>query len=204
MVLSAALPAERRAWLDLWSRWPEREPVAHPGYLAAIAGADERPMCAVLDLTDRGVLYPFLLRHVDEPASDSAGNYSDITGPLFGYTGAFQWNVDLHTAARFWSEFNAWAREENIVSSFARLSLFDEDLLPFDGRIRVVQPNVIRDLQLPDELLWRDVEHKVRKNVQRARNEGVVVDADLGFAQLKAFIAIYAGTMQRRQASQHY
>ena len=157
-----------------------------------------------LDLADRGVLYPFLLRHLDGPQFASAGKYSDITGPLIGYTGAFQWNVDSRTAARFWTEFNAWARKERIVSSFARLSLFAEDLLPFDGRTRVVQPNVIRDLQLPDELLWRDMEHKVRKNVRRARDEGVVVDADLRCEQLEAFIGIYAGTMKRREASQRH
>lgn len=203
-IFGADKPTERRAWLDLWSRWPEREPVAHPAYLEAIGAVDERPMCASLDLVGGGVLYPFLIRPVDRRLTDRENNYSDITGPLFGYTGAFRWNVGNGIAERFWREFGSWARQENVVSSFARLSLFHEDLLPFDGRTRFVQPNVVRDLQLQDDLLWFDVEHKVRKNVKRARNEGVVIDRDPEFALLDAFIEIYATTMQRRQASPRY
>ena len=204
MVLSATIPDQLHTWLDVWSRWPEREPSAHPGYLMAIASADEQPMCAVLDLGESGVIYPFLTREIDLPPM--SGACRDITGPLFGYTGAFEWNIKdkSQAAERFWSEFAAWARQARIVSSFARLSLFEDDLLPFDGRTRVVQPNVIRDLQHSDDELWRDVEHKVRKNVKHARAEGVVVETDPNWDNLDSFIAIYEATMRRRQATPRY
>lgn len=201
-VLSAADDAQKQAWLDLWARWPEHEPAAHPGYLSAIASQDERPACAVIDVGDGGIMYPFLLRDIDLAAGLSG--YRDITGPIFGYTGAFKWNVTGDIADTFWPEFTAWAQRERIVSSFVRLSLFEADLLSFDGRVRIIQPNVVRDLQHPDEVLWRDMEQKVRKNVRRARDEGVVIVSDTNWEHLEAFIQIYVSTMERRQAASRY
>ena len=156
-------------------------------------------MCAALDLGIGAVLYPFMLRRV---AAEE--RYSDITGPLIGYSGAFGWNLPTDAAGRFWALFNEWTGRQNIVSSFARLSLFPEDLVPFDGRIRIVQPNVVRDLQVSDDDLWKDVEHKVRKNVIRARSAKVTVEVDLRCEQIDLFQDIYAETMRRRGAEHRY
>jgi lipid II:glycine glycyltransferase (peptidoglycan interpeptide bridge formation enzyme) len=123
---------------------------------------------------------------------------------MIGYTGAFGWNLPPDAAIRFWTCFSDWATDHNVVSSFARLSLFSGDLVPFDGRIRVVQPNVVRDLEMSDEHLWRDVEHKVRKNVKRARSEAVTVEADPDCERLDVFMDIYAETMKRRRAQSRY
>jgi hypothetical protein len=200
VVLDALDRGDRARWLDLWGRWPEREPTAHPSYLAAIAAPDERPMCASMDFGDGGVIYPFLLRPIYAEAIQSSRGLWDITGPLTGYTGAFHWNLRTLRPWAFWYEFQGWATSHGVVSSFVRLSLFDDQILPFDGRTRVVQPNVIRDLQLPDDTLWTDFEHKVRKNVKRALADGLVVAHDPGCEDLEAFMEIYASTMRRRAA----
>ena len=203
VVLSSSRPNERKAWLDTWAKWPEREPAAHPGYLEAIAAEDEQPMCAVLSSPIGGVLFPFLRRRLG--SSPTSGiDYTDITGPLFGYTGAFCWNIDRSIAGGFWAAFDAWARTEHVVSTFVRLSLFDDDTLPFEGRSRVAQSNVVRSLQITDEHLWSDVEHKVRKNVTRAQREGVTIDHDPECRDLDDFLAVYLSTMGRRKASDRY
>lgn len=198
-VLDGSKLTEKRRWLELWSTWPEREPAAHPEYLRAIAADRECPMCAVMEFDGGAILYPFMLRPVDGP-----GEYLDITAPLIGYAGPFCWNQSPGVGDRFWANVNDWATQRNIVSSFARLSLFADDLLPFDGRIRVVQPNVVRELQITDERLWQDVEHKVRKNVKRARAEGVTVEAYPTCERLEVFMEIYAETMRRRQAEEQF
>ncbi|MGI8610426.1 MAG: GNAT family N-acetyltransferase [Candidatus Dormibacteria bacterium] len=199
-ILDASQSSDRDAWLDLWQRWPEKEPAAHPGYLSAMSGPDESPMCASVDLGDGGVLLPFLLR----PADPEDPEWTDITGPMVGYTGPFQWNVSAHVGSRFWQAFSAWARERRVVSMFARLSLFSDDLLPFEGPTRVVQPNVVRDLRLADEALWRDFEHKVRKNVKRAQAMGVMVESDPGCEHMDEFVSIYTDTMRRREATTNF
>lgn len=202
LVLEASDEADRDRWLDLWCRWPEREPAAHPGYLATIAGRGERPMCASMDFGSGGVLYPFLLRRVDPDLKPDAGRLWDITGPRVGYTGAFQWNVRQADASRFWRELEQWTARHRVVCSFARLSLFDEEVLPFFGRTRVVQPNIIRELQLPDEELWVDVEAKVRKNIRRAHSVGLTVEHDNDCKQLGRFMDIYVDTMRRRDVAE--
>ena len=45
-----------------------------------------------------------------------------------------------------------------VVSSFARLSLFAEQQLPFDGDVAVDRQNVVRDLELTPDELWQDFE----------------------------------------------
>src|SRR6185369_4792317 len=83
-------------------------------------------------------------------------------------------------AEAFWSRFNRWARSHDVVTSFARLSLFPDQLLPFDGDVVVNSPNVVRRLDLGDEELWNDYAPKVRQNVRRARSRGcsLLVDAE--------------------------
>lgn len=49
-----------------------------------------------------------------------------------------------------------------------------------------------------------EYEHKVRKNVKRARQEGVRVEVDLEGSRLGEFLTIYHATMDRRGASDSY
>jgi lipid II:glycine glycyltransferase (peptidoglycan interpeptide bridge formation enzyme) len=67
----------------------------------------------------------------------------------------------------------------------------------------VLLDNVVRVLKSEDEL-WREFEHKVRKNVNRARASGVTVRIDENGARLDDFLAIYTGTMSRRNAQETY
>jgi len=49
-----------------------------------------------------------------------------------------------------------------------------------------------------------DYEHKVRKNVSRARREGVTVETDPGGIHLERFLEIYRATLDRRHADEFF
>jgi lipid II:glycine glycyltransferase (peptidoglycan interpeptide bridge formation enzyme) len=104
----------------------------------------------------------------------------------------------------FWRAFSAWCREARLVSTFARLSLFPEQLAPVPGRVEVRYPNVVVPLTGGPDALWRGYEPKVRKWVQAAERAGLEVAVDREGARLDAFLSIYESTMRRREADAWY
>ncbi|HEY0150770.1 MAG TPA: GNAT family N-acetyltransferase [Longimicrobium sp.] len=206
-VLDAAVPEERREWLAMWEAWPRREVFAHPDYVALYAEEGTgRARCAVLRSGGASVLYPFIQRDLrgEKFWDPSVGRASDLISP-YGYGGACAWgDAPADLAAAFWARFDEWARGERVVSEFVRFSLFPEILLHYPGTREERQDNVVRSLDLDEERMWMDFEHKVRKNVKRAQRSGVTVELDPDGARLDDFLRIYQSTMDRREADSRY
>ena len=213
-VVDARDPGERAEWIARWSEWPGREVFAHPAYVALEANEETtRARAALFHVDGATVLYPFLQRRLDnEQQSGAASPHAacDITAP-YGYGGAFVWGdvIDRHPTQRgavaelFWRAFDEWASGEGVVSEFVRFSLFADTLLPYHGEVEERLSNVVRDLSLPLEAIWMDVEHKVRKNVKKAQRSGIEIVHDDG-ERLDDFLAIYRHTMDRRDALDRY
>jgi hypothetical protein len=202
--LDHAVPEERAQWVAWWEAWPDREVFAHPHYVELFARPGDRVLCAGRRTDSGGVLFPFLLRPLTaEPWSDPAETAWDLVGP-YGYGGAFAWNYSADQAAEFWKQVEDWLREHAVVSSFVRLSLFPDQLLAFPGTVELNAPNVVRSLDLTPDELWHAYEHKVRKNVNRAKQSQLAVEIDPAGRRLDEFLAIYYSTLDRREASGTY
>jgi hypothetical protein len=185
------LTADDPRWLERWSAWPEREVHAHPEYVRLYED-EGLPLCAV----DDGVLYAFLLRGLPGGVEGS-----DIVTP-YGYGGAFRTGEADPDA--FWRAFDAWAAEQGVVSELVRFSLFPDRLLPYPGRREERLVNVVRDLGPSADELWMDYEHKVRKNVKKARRSGLRVEIDETGERLDDFLRLYGDTLERREAFDRY
>ena len=118
--------------------------------------------------------------------------------------GAFAWNIAEQQAAAFWQQFAAWAAAYRVVSTFARLSLFPGQQLPFVGEVAIDRLNIVRSLDLEPDQLWRDFEHKVRKNVNCAKRSAITVEVDACGRRIDDFLAVYYSTLERRAASDGY
>lgn len=201
-VLDAAAAADRADWLRRWNAWPGREVSAHPTYAELFARPVDRVLCAAAEIADGGVLYPFVLRPLSaEPWTER--ECWDLTTP-YGYGGPFAWGSAVGQAEVFWRQLVEWLAATRVVTSFARLSLFPEQLLPFPGEVLERMPNVVRSLDLSEDEMWRDYAHKVRKNVNRARKRGLSVEIDRTGERLDDFLRIYISTMERRDAADAY
>src|SRR5438874_822013 len=78
--LDASVEADRSAWLEHWQRWPEREVMAHPGYVRLYARPHDRVMAAVARTARGGILYPFIARPLtQEPWCPPGLNAVDLT-----------------------------------------------------------------------------------------------------------------------------
>ncbi|MGH7413129.1 MAG: GNAT family N-acetyltransferase [Candidatus Rokuibacteriota bacterium] len=203
-VLDGGDPRDCATWVELWQRWPDREVMAHPEFVRLFARKGDLVLAATVRTELGGVLYPFILRPLSaEPWTPPGQAGCDLTS-AYGYGGPFAWNLTPEEARSFWSQFDRWARARQVVTSFARLSLFPYQLLPFDGLVVVNSPNVVRSLELSDEDLWNDYAPKVRQNVRRARSRGCSVEVDPDGARFEEFHHVYTATMQRRSASSYY
>jgi hypothetical protein len=202
-VLDADVPSDLSLWRERWDGWPDREIMAHPGFVRRFARPGDQVLAATARTARGGILYPFILRPLaSEPWAAERSGW-DATTP-YGYGGPFAWNVAPEEAAVFWSRFNRWARAREVVTSFARLSLFEDQLLPFDGDVSVNSPNIVRGLELGDEELWNDYAPKVRQNVRRARSRGCSLLVDTAGERLDEFFQVYTATMTRRNAASYY
>jgi hypothetical protein len=205
VVLSCNSPAGRQTWLNIWNSWPGKEVFAHPDYVKLFAGTSDIPVCAAMRTAKGGgILFPAILRHLNiEPWARLDKTVYDLITP-YGYGGAFAWSVDEACARAFWSDWDHWIHENNIVSSFARLSLFPDQILQFPGDVEIKQSNVVRSLAMDEGAIWRDYEHKVRKNVNRALREGIEIELDESGQRIEEFISVYYSTMDRNRASERY
>lgn len=198
-VLDASSDDDRARWLEVWSAWPHREVQAHPGYLALFANPGDRVRAALLQDGPGTILYPFLQRAI--PAHPEA---SDLSSP-YGYGGPYAWGSATDALApRFWPPFDAWARTEHVVSEFIRFAVGSVVLAPGPHVVRHRQDNIIVPTTLDDEERWRRYEHKVRKNVNKARRLGITIAVDERGARLDDFLRIYEATMHRRDARASY
>ncbi len=206
-VLDGDDPDDFALWSAIWHSWTEREVFAHPCYARLFAGELGKPRCGCWSDGSRTVLYPFILRDISKEAywREYLGPATDIVSP-YGYGGPFLVNSDNSPslATEYWSRFDVWAKEQNVVSEFVRFTLFADSVLEYPSTVKTIRNNVVRDLRLDEDSLWMDFKHKVRKNVKKARRSGVEVELDLEGARLEDFLRIYRDTLTRRGARDAY
>jgi hypothetical protein len=203
-VLDAGRPDELARWRTLWEAWPRREVMANPEYVRLFARPGDRAICAVGEYAGATILFPLLLRPLAaEPWAQPGEDRWDATSP-YGFGGPFTWGSEPRDDDPFWRAHDAFCREARIVSTFVRLSLFSDELVPMRGRVEMRAPNIVRDLRPGLEAIWHDYDHRVRTNVRNAQRAGLRVEVDETGATLDAFLDVYLHTMARRGAADWY
>jgi serine/alanine adding enzyme len=165
------------------------------------AGVD--PRLFALPIAAGHVAHPLLLR-----STANLPFASSLDGPLFDastpeYSGPFaSGSLDAAEQDRFSAALAAWCTEAGVVTEFghlhpwkARTELLDPDGLELDREIVYV------DVTQDEQTLWRQsFTHACRKNVNRARREGVRVFAASTEAHARELHRIYELTMDRQGA----
>ncbi|MCP4447217.1 MAG: GNAT family N-acetyltransferase [Myxococcales bacterium] len=204
-VLSAKTHEDRVRWIELWTQWPQREVQAHPAYVDMFCGQDEHALALSFSRNGMSVLLPVVARPLSAISwTQPSDSRWDLITP-YGYGGPYVWGQKVDKVCpEFWKATDDWAHGHQIIGLTARLSLFEDDLLEFHGETRQPMRNVVRDLRLSSEDLWKDYSGKVRKNVKRARKNGLRVVVDEVGAHLDEFLEIYLATMVRCEAGQGF
>ncbi|HEX2436052.1 MAG TPA: GNAT family N-acetyltransferase [Solirubrobacterales bacterium] len=133
---------------------------------------------------------------------------ADIAPPLFDaatppYAGPFaRGTVDASAGAQFAGAFERWCADAGVVTEFAHLHPWRARIEALaDADLHVDREIVYVDLTLDPERLWREsFTHACRKNINRARREGVRVFEATSEAHALELHRIYEHTMERRGA----
>ena len=201
-ILDASIPTERLVWLQIWQRWPNREVWAHPEYVSLFGRPGERAVCVAMEDACGGVIFPLLLRSLeDEPWGQHGDCSFDLTSP-YGFGGPFSWGTPDVTT--FWDRFDQWAKALKVVSLFTRLSLFEDQTIPFKGEIIMKGPSVVIPLEGGEASILKNYERSVRAVLRHSKQNGVSVVVDPHSDRLDEFLAVYYSTMERRSASPAY
>jgi hypothetical protein len=139
----------------------------------------------------------------EEPWAAPGEARLDAVSP-YGYGGPFAFGEGARDDDAFWQAHASWCRAEGVISTFARLPLFEVQLPRLPAAPEARGPNVVRALGPDLEAIWMDYDRSVRANVKAAERNGVAIEVDRTGARLDEFLAVYEHTMTRRHASDWY
>jgi len=132
-------------------------------------------------------------------------NYFDFISP-YGYTGPwFSKNTVDSDIIKFWKLVDTWYRENKVVTEFIRFNLFGNHN-HYSGETYTTLLN-IKGKIIDQENQWTAFDHKVRKNVNKAKRENLYSEIYyLGISdeQIAEFHTIYIQTMIRTNANEHF
>ncbi|PKO98503.1 MAG: hypothetical protein CVU13_10115 [Bacteroidetes bacterium HGW-Bacteroidetes-8] len=169
---------------------------------------DGRAQCFVYENSGSIVLYPFLLNSVNKLGYELEEEYYDIQG-AYGYNGIITNNGSNNFLTKFFTQFDIFCKENNIIAEFLRIN-------PLLSNPLVQRPNflLIHDREniylnlLSDSIFETDFAYSTRKNIRKAINNGLIFECVNGSAisdtQLHSFHEIYRDTMKRNNADAYY
>jgi hypothetical protein len=200
----------RDKWLEILERWEDPKPDIHyrPEYCGLYSNSGEPRLFIYREGPD-AIIYPFLLRRVNSIAALTGkiktGLY-DITTP-YGYGGPLSTRgAGDSTWEKFYLSFEGYCAGENIVTEFVRYHPLLENHRHADSRMEVekVSSVVYVDLHQTNEEIWSGYQRSNRKNINKARREGLEVVLEEGPVHFEDFLSIYHHTLERNGASPSY
>jgi len=197
-------PGDAR-WTRLLSR--VRHDVFHlPHYLTLSANYEGgRPCAFYAEHGGQEFLAPLLIRDLP-PELGAPSSWCDAITP-YGYpTPLMTPSEDARDLEHFLRTFRDKAAELGIVTAFFRLHPLLElprvALEPYGKLIQHGQ-TVFLDLNLTPELMWRQVRHDHREDINKLKRRGFRAVFD-DWSRYDEFIAVYRSTMERVGADEFY
>lgn len=130
-----------------------------------------------------------------------AGTFYDFSTP-YGYGG---WLTEGGDAAGLLLEYQAWTREQGIVSEFVRFHPMLKNHEGLEGFYAVRQLGEVVHMALESpEAIWQNLSSKNRNMIRKAQKNGVSVRIDDSPEAYRRFQEIYNETMRRDEAEAYY
>lgn len=180
------------------------EPYYLPDYLSVFSGGMQDLICfSFLSSAGQVIIMPGYLKSivVDNKVTD----YFDLSSP-YGYTGpVFSSGTTESDVLEFWRVVDQWYLDNNVITEFIRFNLSGNQEL-YSGNVFSTMLN-IKGKIIDEDNQWTSFDHKVRKNVNRAKRENLTskiffneIDEDA----ISDFHNIYIQTMERTNAKDQF
>ncbi len=204
-------PSDPR-WNALFQRLPEsQKDIFYRPEFAEVAARylhkEGQPRCAVLEIGDSFVMYPFLQRSLQALLSDTGLTVPgyDLQG-FYGRGGLVTNSQDLQVVEQFHQHFKEYSQKNKILCSFDRYHpvMQNEKFAPSDVQRIDIGGFIVVDLDKPIDTITKEFKHAVRKNIKKANRAGITVFEESNVNHLDAYLSIYKHTMDRNDATAFY
>lgn len=199
-VLDLSKKTNRKIYENTIKTFNSKRPYDSLDFISSFSDGFENLVCITYTKDDNDiVMLPGYLRKIE------LTNYYDFISP-YGYSGLiYSKNTPSEVVKNGWNSIKAYL-DENVISSFIRYAL-NTDYSVFENGIVPIMKN-IKGAILDYDTQLENFDRKVRKNVRRAKSEGLITEiikgVNLSENQLKSFYDIYVDTMKRNNADEKY
>lgn len=162
---------------------------------------DGEAMCFVFEKEGELVLYPFLKNPITPLGYQLDKEYYDIQG-AYGYNGIISSTVNKEFIDSFWSSFDAWCKENDVVAEFTRFHPLLNNQLISSPNMKTFYSRHTVALDLSDDDIWmHQISSKNRNMIRKAEKEGVTIVESKDYDTFKR---LYDGTMSDLHAEGFY
>lgn len=205
-VVCAEVPDGPSLWRGALHGGEDARPHDELRYLKLMGRVGWLHRLAVYESSSCRVVYPFHLIPLDEEAFGVVARGRCVASSPYGYGGPLVLTGRPSAVDRkaFFECLNQWFAAAGVVTEFIRADLRVSRLLNRDDTpLQYVMDNVVVSLAQGREH-WSTYEHKVRKNVNRARSSKIVVEFGDSPRHAELFYDVYIETMERTEAAEHF
>ena len=179
-------------------------------YLLAKEQKEGTPYLFSFQEEDGVAVLPMLIRQTSDVQGLENSDFFDATS-VYGYPGVLtNVHADFKNAESFRSDFQKALRrvfhDKNIIAFFTRQNPLFQTSWLFEGIGDVLKMGntVAIDLAQSEHEQEINIMNNHRRNIRKARQQGVVVFEDKDFKRMSDFILIYNETMTRNGALEYY
>ncbi|TDE29153.1 GNAT family N-acetyltransferase [Flavobacterium ranwuense] len=173
-------------------------------YLTVFSGGMQDLICfSFLSSTGQVIIMPGYLKPI--VVNNKITDYFDFSTP-YGYTGpVFSSGITQSDIKEFWETVDQWYLDNNVVTEFVRFNLSGNHI-SYSGQVFPTMLNVKGEI-IDEDKQWTSFDHKVRKNVNRAKRESLsskIFFNEIDDATILDFHSIYIKTMERTNAQEQF
>lgn len=198
-VLDLSERVSRELYENIIKSFKEKRPYDSLDFINNFSDGFENLICLKYSQNNHKVMLPGYLKKIEST------EFVDFISP-YGYSGLiYKENTPIEIVKNGWNEIKAYL-DKNVISSFIRFAL-DTDYSVFEEGVVPIMKN-IKGVIVDYDTQLSSFDRKVRKNVRRAKREGlqaeIIKGEDLTDEQLNSFYEIYVDTMKRNEANEKY
>jgi len=162
---------------------------------------DGKACCYIFEKDGNIALYPFLLNHVNCLGYSLNKEYFDIQG-AYGYNGIISSSMDSDFISSFYTEFDGYCKEKNIIAEFTRFHPLLENHRFSQLHMEVLydRPTMYINLQGQTyESIFSRFQTTTKKQIRRAKERYniKVINERKSTQHLDIFLEIYHEAMNR-------
>ncbi|MFC2096247.1 GNAT family N-acetyltransferase [Bacteroidota bacterium] len=200
---------EKNEWNNFLKKLPnEQQDIYYtPEYYSLYENyGDGKARCFVFEKKGEIALYPFLINSINKLGYSLDKEYYDIQG-AYGYNGIVSTCNKREFINSFYTDFNNYCFQHNIVAEFTRFHPLINNSLFSNNELDIIfdRKTIYVDLSISENEIFKNFQTSTRKQIKRCinRHNIEIIQKISDTKYLNSFINIYYESMHRVNSIKH-